>query len=84
MQQGDQALAVWMQEADIARPSEPLGQHMLQYQPEEIRATHSSTRKLPGFAIAVTETHLTVRAGDDVVLADDPAIQIATQGVPCS
>lgn len=37
MQQRDQALAVGMQKAEIARPAKVLRQHMLQHQPEEVR-----------------------------------------------
>ena len=38
VQQGDQALAVGMQEAEVARTPETFGQHMLQNQPQEVRA----------------------------------------------
>ena len=34
----DQALAVRMQEAEVARTAEPFGQHMLQHQPQKVRA----------------------------------------------
>jgi hypothetical protein len=36
MQQGDQTLAVGVQEAEIASPAKALGQDMLENQPEKI------------------------------------------------
>ena len=40
LQQGDQALAVGVQKAKVARTPESLGQHMLQHQPQELCAGH--------------------------------------------
>lgn len=42
VQQGDQALAVGVQKAEDARAPETIGQHMLQDQPEEVRAGQRS------------------------------------------
>ena len=72
MQQCDQPLAVGMQKADVARAPEPLGQHILQHQPEELRPWNRPALELPRLAIAVAETHLPVGAADEILLADDP------------
>ena len=79
MQQGDQALAVGMQKTEVARSPEALGQHMLQDQPEEIRAGQSALLGPPGLGVLIAEADLAVAAGDDVLLANDAAIEIAPE-----
>ena len=43
-----------MQKADVARAPEPLGQHILQHQPEELRPWNRPALELPRLAIAIT------------------------------
>jgi hypothetical protein len=47
MQQGDQALAIGVQEAEIASPAKPLGQNVLENQPEEIDPASERFSDLP-------------------------------------
>jgi hypothetical protein len=51
MQQADQALAVGVQEAEIARAAKALGQHVLENQPEEISTGERALFRLAGFAL---------------------------------
>ena len=50
---------------------ESLGQHMLQHQPEELRAGKRSALQLSGTGVAITEADFAVGAGEDVFLGDD-------------
>ena len=68
-----------MQKAEVARPSETFGQHILQDQPEEILAGHGSVFHPPGLGVAIAEAHLAVITGDDVFLADHTPVKIASQ-----
>lgn len=79
VQQGDQALAVGMQKAEIARPPEAFGQHMLQDQPQEMRTGDGALFHRSGLGVAITEAHLAVVAGDDVLLGDAAPVQITAQ-----
>ena len=72
-------LAVGMQKAEVARTPESLGQHMLQHQPEELRAGKRSALQLSGTGVAITEADFAVGAGEDVFLGDDAPVQIAPQ-----
>ena len=51
LQQGDQTLAVRMQEAEIAGTPKALGQHMLQHQPQEIRPGNHLSSRFPVLAL---------------------------------
>ena len=79
MQQGDQAFAIGMQDAEIARAAEALGQHMLQHQPEELRTGHGTQFHLPGLCILVPEAHLATAHGDDILLRDDAPVEVAPE-----
>lgn len=68
-----------MQKAEITRPPKALGQHMLQDQPQEMRAADCATFYSAGLGVAIAKAHLAVGAGDDVLLADDAAVKIAPQ-----
>ena len=74
MQQGDQTLAVGMQKAEVARPPETFGQHVLEDQPQKLRTGHGAPVHLPGLGVAITESDLAVSAGEDVFLGDDAAV----------
>jgi len=79
VQQGDQALAVGVQEAEIARPAKALGQHMLANQPEEIDTAERALFRLAGLRIAIAKAHLAILAGEDVLFPDDAAVEITTE-----
>ena len=78
MQQGDQALAVGMQKAEVAGAAEAFGQHMLQDQPQKVCTGNGALRQLPGLGVAIAESHLAVVAGDDILFGDDAPVQIAS------
>ena len=65
-----------------ARLKPPLGQHMLQHQPQELRTGYGAQHHRPALRIAITECHLTIRASDDVVLTDHPPVEISPRGSP--
>jgi len=79
VQQGDQALAVRMQENEVTRPTKVLGPHRLQYEPEEIGAGEGATFQPAGVGLALTKADLPVGASEDIRLANDAAVQIAPQ-----
>ena len=54
-------------------PLKPLGQHMLQHPPEELRAGNGTQFALPRLGVAIAKAHLAIVAGDDILLADDAA-----------
>ena len=70
MQQGDQTPAIGMQKAEVTCPPETLGQHMLQDQPEELRAGYGAQLGPPGLGILIAKDHLTVAASKNVLLAE--------------
>ena len=70
MQQADQALAVGVQEAEIARTTKTLGQHVLENQSEELSAGKRALFRLAGFNAAIAEAHPAIRAGEDVLFTD--------------
>ena len=71
-----------MQKAEIARPPKALGQHMLQDQPQEMRAADCATFYSAGLGVAIAKAHLAVAAGDDVFLADDASTATLTAFSP--
>ncbi len=77
MQQSDQPLAVGVEEAEIARAPQALGQDMAQQQPQELCARERSGLHPPALAVLVAVGHLTVIAREDVLLADHAAVEIA-------
>ena len=52
MQQADQALAVGVQEAEIARTAKALGQHVLENQPEEIDTAERAPFRLSDLPVS--------------------------------
>ena len=52
---------------------------MLKYQPQEMHAGHCPAFHLPGLGVAITEAHLAVVAGDDILLPDDAPVKIAPE-----
>ena len=52
---------------------------MLQDQPEEIGAGYGSLLHPSGLGVLIAEAHLTVLAGNDVLLADDAPVKIAPE-----
>ena len=79
VQQGDQALAVGVQKAEVAGAPETLRQHMLQHQPQKLRAGDGSPFPLTRLGVAIPEGHLAVFAGDDILLPDDAPVKITPQ-----
>ena len=79
MQQSDQALAVGMQEAEVARPPETFRQHVLQHQPQELRTGNGPPFQLPRPGVAIAERHLSVLAGEDILLPDHAPVKVAPQ-----
>ena len=79
MQQSDQAFAIGMQEAEVARPPKTFRQHMLQHQPQKLRAGYGSPFHLPRLGVAITERHVTVVAGDDILLPDHAPVKVTPQ-----
>ena len=79
MQQANQALAIGVQEAEIARSAEALGQDMLEDQPQEIGAGEDAFFQFAGFCVAIAKGHLAVRASQDVLFTDNAAIKIAAE-----
>lgn len=68
-----------MQKAEVACPTEPLGQHVLQYQPQELRAGNGPEFLFPRFGVAITETHLAVVTSDDILFGDDAPVKVAPE-----
>jgi len=78
MQQGNEALTVGVQEAEIARAAKALGQQVLENQPEELSAGKRALFRLTGFGVAIAEAHPAIRAGEDVLFTDDAAVEVTT------
>ncbi len=79
MQQSDQTLAVGMQKAEVARTTEAFGQHMLQDQPQKLRAGNGPGFHLPGLGVAITETDLAIVASENILFGDDAPVKITAQ-----
>ena len=65
LQQRDGALAVGMQEAEVAGTAKALRQDMLEHQGEKTGPGQGAVRDTLALGIAVAEGHLPVLAGDD-------------------
>jgi len=68
-----------MQEAEVARATEPFGQDMLQDQPQELRSRNCPRLGALGLGILVAEGHLPVLAREDILFPDYAAVQIAPE-----
>ena len=72
-----------MQEAEVARASQALGQDVQQHQPEELGAGQRAGGHFFGFRVTVLERDLAggalTVAAQDVALLDDAAIEVSTQ-----
>ena len=79
MQQGNQALAVGMQEAVIPRPPETLGQDVLQDQAQKVGTRQRADFGFTALAVAVAKADLAVLAGEDIGLPEHPAIEVAAE-----
>ena len=79
VQQLDQALAVGVEKAEVARAAQPLGQDMAQQQVQEVGARERSGLPAAGAAVLEAEGHLAVVAGEDVLLPDHAAVEIAAE-----
>ena len=73
MQQGDQALAVCLQEAVVASAAKTLGRTCWMISQ---RKSAPASERFSGLRIAIAETHLAVLAGEDICFADDAAVEI--------
>ncbi len=79
VQQRDRALAVGVQQAEVACAAKALGQDVLKHQREELRTGQGAVFPAVALGVAVAEGHLSVLAREDVLLADDPAVEIAPE-----
>jgi len=79
MQQRDEALAVGVEEAEVAGPPQALGQDVLDDEPEEVGPGKGALFELAGSGVSPAVAHLGVVEGEDVLLADDAAVEIAAQ-----
>ncbi len=68
-----------MQVAEVAGPPEPLGQDMLQHQPQELHAGHRAPGPLAGLAVSVAECHGVPIHAQNILLGDHAPVQIATK-----
>ena len=75
----DQALAVGMQEPEIAGAAQTLGQHVLEQQPQEIGAGEGAGLPPAGLGVPVAEGHLVVLAGEDILLLQHAPIPVAAE-----
>ena len=55
-------LAIGMSQAEVARAPKPLGQDVLQHQPQKVCAADGSRRVLAGATVAIPERDLTIGA----------------------
>ena len=83
LQQVDQALAVGMQEAVVPSAAEALGQDMAQEEPEEVGTGERAGVQLAGLAVLIPEGHFASFAGEDVLLLEHAAVQIAAEVDQC-
>ena len=79
LQDHDGALAVGMQKAEVAGPAEAFGQDMPEHQGEEARPRQGAVLEALALGMTVAEGHLAVLAGDDVLLPDNTAIEVAPE-----
>ena len=75
----DQAFAVGVQEAVVPSVAKAFGQDIAQEVPEERGARQGPDARLSGFAVLVPEGHFAVLAGEDVLLLEHAAIEIAAE-----
>ena len=73
-----QALAVGVQESEIPCTSEPLRQNMLHKQPQERLSRDGPELYLPGFAVLITEGHLAICTGNNILFLNHATIEVAT------
>jgi len=79
LQQMQSPAAVVVQKAKVSGALKPLGQHMLQQQPQKILPRQSARGSLARFGIAVAESHHPILAAQDVALGYDTPVQIPPQ-----
>ena len=72
-----------MQKTIIARTTKPPRQNVLQHQPQEVFAFERAHFDLLGLAIDIPKRYVATVIGDDILLADHAAIQIAGQIFQC-
>lgn len=68
-----------MQQAEVSRPMETLGQYVLQYQPEEVCSFQGARFPLSGLAFFIAEGHPIVLQTQDLALTDDTLVEVAGQ-----
>jgi len=78
LQQADGASAVGVQEAEVARAPQTLGQDVLQHQPQEVGAGQRAQGHPVGLGVSVAEGDMAVLVAQDVGLLDHPAVQVPT------
>ena len=74
-----QRIAIGMEQTKVARAPKPLGQDVLQHQPQEVRPADGASRVLAGFTVAIPERDLPIGAMNDVALPNHAAVQVAPQ-----
>ena len=66
-----------MQKPEVAGSPKTLGQHMLQYQPQELGPGQRPCLPVFDLAVLVAECHLAVLAGNNVLLLDHTLVKVA-------
>ena len=76
-------LAIGMSQAKVARAPKPLGQDVLQHQPQKVRSADGARRVLAAATVAIAERDLTLRTAHDVTLLNHAPVQVAPQIDQC-
>ncbi len=79
LNQSDQAFTVGVQKTEVAGTPEAFGQYMLENQAQELCAGQGSGAHLPGLAILVTESNLTLVGGNNIFFLDHAFVEIAAK-----
>ena len=81
MHERETGFGIAVQEAIVAHASEAFGQDVLEDEPPEFVAVKGARTGAAGAGFEVFESDLPVVISDDVLCADDAAIEIGGQGL---
>lgn len=79
LHQRQQAFCVAVQEAVVPGPAKALWQDVLEHQPQEVLGWQGTEFRFTGSAFGVAECHHCIVLGDDVVFADNAAVEVTRQ-----
>ena len=79
LHQRQQFFSITVQEAIIPDPAKALGQNMLQHQPQKVFALEDSVLRVARFPFGIAVRHLACLIGNDILFADNAAVQVARQ-----